>query len=458
MPEKIDNGDNKKPRICTVAISAWNAADWVEECVRSVLAQEMPDGWVLDPRIGTDGCPESSQALERAGITHYVNKTNAGTYVMFNSLFALDDRWDLGTVFGADDVMLPGYLKALIEHSLSSSGLAMPWWGAYDGSTGPVMSRGICMFPRDLYRSVGGFRPERVGMDSDFIDRLRKKHGLLKDWTKDAVFLRRIRDDSLTRSKKTGMGGAYRTGIMERADADIAAGKLVIQPETVRLVRKKGHYADLREELEKRNTSGHMNIVQIGANDGRTADPVYGYIMAAKERTSVLLIEPQPEVFEELKKNYRDHPDARFVRCAAGRKEGVLTLYRLKKDRWKARKGLPAYRQATGAASADPETALKPDPSAGLDDLDVLTVPCRRLENIIAEHMPGEKIDLVITDTEGADAEIVEDLTRSGLRPGRILFEHCRTPAERMKTVRKELKKNGYVLIDYKEDTLAVRK
>ena len=35
-----------------------------------------------------------------------------------------------------------------------------------------------------------------------------------------------------------------------------------------------------------------FNIVQIGANDGKTNDPIYKWVMNVENLTSILLIEP----------------------------------------------------------------------------------------------------------------------------------------------------------------------
>src|SRR5687767_667926 len=47
-------------------------------------------------------------------------------------------------------------------------------------------------------------------------------------------------------------------------------------------------------------------FVQIGANDGRRGDPVFQFIRQYRWRG--LLLEPQPDVFRVLVRNYEDEP------------------------------------------------------------------------------------------------------------------------------------------------------
>src|SRR5579863_6851588 len=48
----------------------------------------------------------------------------------------------------------------------------------------------------------------------------------------------------------------------------------------------------------------HVRYVEVGANDGVIADPVFPWI--EKHRLQGILIEPQKDIFNRLKKNYAD--------------------------------------------------------------------------------------------------------------------------------------------------------
>lgn len=57
--------------------------------------------------------------------------------------------------------------------------------------------------------------------------------------------------------------------------------------------------------------SESCTIVQIGSNDGKSGDPVYD-LVKSNTSSNVLLVEPVPYVFEQLKKNYGSNPRFKF--------------------------------------------------------------------------------------------------------------------------------------------------
>ena len=47
-----------------------------------------------------------------------------------------------------------------------------------------------------------------------------------------------------------------------------------------------------------------LTIVQVGANDGVIGDPIHNFMLKFNGKIKLLAVEPQMEVFEQLKKNY----------------------------------------------------------------------------------------------------------------------------------------------------------
>jgi len=66
-------------------------------------------------------------------------------------------------------------------------------------------------------------------------------------------------------------------------------------------------------------------VLQIGANDGVVSDPIHWFITS--NRCPVLLIEPQPAAFAQLKKTYNDFPDVQARNFAISDRAGVLPFY-----------------------------------------------------------------------------------------------------------------------------------
>ena len=79
-------------------------------------------------------------------------------------------------------------------------------------------------------------------------------------------------------------------------------------------------------DYSKRNKD--FLFIQIGANDGFKADPIYLYVR--KYGWKGILVEPVSYIFEKLKKNYKGIPNISFENVAIDNKNGHKNFYRLK--------------------------------------------------------------------------------------------------------------------------------
>src|SRR5579862_8763692 len=76
-------------------------------------------------------------------------------------------------------------------------------------------------------------------------------------------------------------------------------------------------------------------LVQIGANDGVSYDPVRPYIMEFKWKG--ILVEPQSQTFQSLVENYKGNSQLIFENCAITNADGPIRMYRQKETA----KGMP---------------------------------------------------------------------------------------------------------------------
>lgn len=102
-----------------------------------------------------------------------------------------------------------------------------------------------------------------------------------------------------------------------------------------------------------------INVVVVGANDGKINDPIYNFNIEKSDKSIVCLIEPNTALLPYLKENYSSHPCYKIANCAVG-KDGILSLYAIKEDFWESfqppyAKRWPVYRAATGITSASRE-------------------------------------------------------------------------------------------------------
>lgn len=161
---------------------------------------------------------------------------------------------------------------------------------------------------------------------------------------------------------------------------------------------------------------GEFCFVQIGACDGVSFDPIHQFVARNRKRVRGLVIEPLPDLFRQLRQNYRDFPGIVSINCAVHNTAREMLLYRVDPGRLA---DLPDW--ARGIASFDPQHHGRLGiPS---DCMRTETVPCRTLAEILQAH-PLPRLDLLQIDTEGYDAEILLGFDFQAMRPAIIRFEH----------------------------------
>lgn len=211
-----------------------------------------------------------------------------------------------------------------------------------------------------------------------------------------------------------------------------------------------------------------LNVVQVGANDGTHKDPIHAFLMAHRQHTNALLIEPQPELIPYLEAAYAEHPRITIHNGAIGAAD-ELVLHRIRPALWEEfraayMKGAPAYRAPSGLTSADRAHVLQAARKylpGGIDveeAVEAFAVPCRRLPQLLEEtHFPTP-IHLLQVDAEGADDEVLRACDVPRLRPAVINYESRHLPAARREALEALLTGEGYRLFHWhKSDTLAVR-
>ena len=208
---------------------------------------------------------------------------------------------------------------------------------------------------------------------------------------------------------------------------------------------------------------GKLNIVVVGANDGRVNDPIYEFAMKMSSKTSILLIEPNKFLLPYLQKSYSSHPSQQIANCAIG-PEGVLTLYAVKAswfDRFQPTyaKGWPQYRAATGITSANKEHVEKALIREGInpdDAIESLNVSCQQLSPLLAELSWPSTIDVLQIDAEGYDDFVIHAANIQGTRPGLIYFENHNIPEDRIEALVDHLSGQHYRTYKLGGDSLSI--
>lgn len=161
---------------------------------------------------------------------------------------------------------------------------------------------------------------------------------------------------------------------------------------------------------------GSLSFVQIGANDGVSFDPLNPFIQRHGDRITGIVMEPLKDKFAQLCRTYEAFPRIHKVNAALHNTERRMTLYRV--DPALERK-LPGW--ARGIASFDPHHHERSGTLARHmigEEVDCMTFP--ELLATVPDFVP----DVLVTDTEGYDAEILSGIDFTRVRPSLIHFEH----------------------------------
>lgn len=148
-------------------------------------------------------------------------------------------------------------------------------------------------------------------------------------------------------------------------------------------------------------------FIQIGAFDGVTDDPIYELVR--KHQWSGVLIEPQLEAFELLKKNYGAQPGLQFYNVAIGPHDGEVSLY---------------TRTDGMVQAASLESHLMNKPGRRQRSRDCRQVPCWTFATLLEKAQVPAQVDLLQIDAEGADFEIIRAIDFQLFKPAIIRWEH----------------------------------
>lgn len=225
---------------------------------------------------------------------------------------------------------------------------------------------------------------------------------------------------------------------------------------------KKGSLSDFLSKYSK-SKPGNFTVVQIGANDGITHDPIHKFIK--RDDWKGVLLEPQPDVFHEfLTKIYAKNNGITPLCAAIGEKDGTQPIYKV---------GFSTMRWATGLASFSKEKIEKAfedgivasnckrfgieipaDQSQWISHEEVQVIaPSTLIQTYGLDH-----IDLLQIDAEGYDLEVIRIFDIPKTQPQAIIFENVGLNAEDYASCLQLLEEQNYQLKKFGPNTLALQK
>jgi len=190
--------------------------------------------------------------------------------------------------------------------------------------------------------------------------------------------------------------------------------------------------------LRRANPEKNIHVLQVGAFDGVTADPLSRHLAAADVRA--VLLEPQPEPFRKLKAKYMGFENIQTLNLAVADHYGTLEMW---SDDMEGGSVMASTAAAHGKRFALARESLKP-----------FLVECTTGAALL-EKLDWNRIDFLQVDVEGMDWKVVTQFLAMESRPSVVNFEIIHlSKNERIESERR-LCGLGYQIIDGKYDRFA---
>jgi FkbM family methyltransferase len=194
-------------------------------------------------------------------------------------------------------------------------------------------------------------------------------------------------------------------------------------------------------------------FIEIGANDGEGYDHLRPLIIEREWRG--IMVEPVPYVFERLRDNYGSLARIALENAAIADRDGTLPFYHLAEASHPEREQLPDWYDAIGSLSRETVVAHRDE----IPDIELrlvrAEVPCMTLATLCRKHSV-RGIDLLVTDTEGYDEQILRQLDLDRLRPELIVYEHFHFAPEQRARCAERLRDAGYDVLEEAFDSFCL--
>ena len=225
------------------------------------------------------------------------------------------------------------------------------------------------------------------------------------------------------------------------------------------------------------NRTKNFFFVQIGANDGKGADPLHDFIVNYQPKG--ILVEPQTDVFNKLKRTYTKLDNLIFANIALYKEDGEQVFYTVKKSfrstlnnyskTNRYRKTSPSEFKnypkcnATGIGSFSKDHVknyIKQEMGSFFIEneiekyIETIYIKAYSFESFIRTYNI-KHIDLLQIDTEGYDYEIIKMIDFKHFAPTILNYEHKILSSKDRKKCEKMLCRNGYKLFRHGGDTCA---
>ena len=181
-------------------------------------------------------------------------------------------------------------------------------------------------------------------------------------------------------------------------------------------------------------TTTRPYFIGIGANDGVTHDPLYPFVRDFGWRG--IMVEPIPEAFAALERNYVGFGDVTLVQAAVGLADGKGAIYSVEMSSENSM-------MMSLHSSFNKNILLRgkkwhPNLESHIIEREITIMSFPTL----LARASGQTVDVLKIDTEGYDLEILQSIDLSYLSPKLILAEHANLS-------RQDQIKMAHILLDH---------
>lgn len=194
-------------------------------------------------------------------------------------------------------------------------------------------------------------------------------------------------------------------------------------------------------------------FVEVGSNDGERFDHLRDLIRGREWRG--IMVEPVPYVFARLRDNYGGIDRVALENAAIADRDGTLPLYHLREADPGERERLPGWYDAIGSFSREAVLGHAREIPDIAERLVRTEVPSLTFESLCRKH-GVEQIDLLVTDTEGYDFELLRNIDLETRHPRLVVYEHFHFSPDDRRACREYLRDAGYETMEEGFDTWAL--
>jgi FkbM family methyltransferase len=210
--------------------------------------------------------------------------------------------------------------------------------------------------------------------------------------------------------------------------------------------------------------SENLTLIQIGANDGLQSDPFREAII--KNKIKSYLLEPIPDFYNMLKNNYLSYEWVNCFNLAITTENGEQEITYVPKIN-----GLPEWTQGLGTFDSNKNFLGEGKGGHNLntdfsntdlykkvkENIKKIMVKTNTLETFLTDQ-GIQKLDFYLSDTEGYDWVIFNQLDLNKYKPKVIYMETHTLGEYENNMIDEKLIKNGYTILDKTWDTIAIKK